>query len=217
MLRTCRIAALAAVLIVFIASFSHAQDPPPKIGPFVVDLHGTVPRFPESEQLALSRAMLLDELPGVGLGLHGGVHVYPFRVKAVTFGFGVDATFAQASQSAPQRSESVFGRAATERFTHIAPEISFNFGTGNGWSYVSGGIGPGVWSVVAEGGPTLAANSERLKTINYGGGARWFLRRHLAFSIDVRFYAINPSTPANGLPGGPRETLLFIGAGISVN
>ena len=34
--------------------------------------------------------------------------------------------------------------------------------------------------------------SARLKTINYGGGARWFAKAHVAFSFDVRFYAINP-------------------------
>ena len=211
MLRVLRIAAFAA-LAAAVAPVAGAQDPPPKIGLIAVDLHGTIPRFPENETLALSRAMLVDELPGVGLGLHGGIHIYPFRFKAVTFGFGVDATIARAHQSAPQRSEEAFGRAATETFSHVAPEISFNFGTGDGWSYVSGGIGPGVWSVVPEGGPTLAANSERLQTINYGGGARWFIKRHLAFSVDARFYAVNPSTPADGLPGGPRETLLFVGA-----
>ena len=40
----------------------------------------------------------------------------------------------------------------------------------------------------------MAADEEPLKTINYGGGARWFTKTHLAFSFDVRFYAINPGT-----------------------
>ena len=41
--------------------------------------------------------------------------------------------------------EDVIGRPVTERFTHLAPELSFNFGTGNGWSYLSGGIGRSTW------------------------------------------------------------------------
>jgi hypothetical protein len=199
-----------------LAVTAFAQEPPPKIGPFVIDLHGTVPRFPREQPLADSRAVLLDELPGAGLGLHAGAHVYVLRIKPMTLGLGVDLTAARTHQGAPQLGDGLFGRAVTERFTHIAPEISFNFGTGDGWSYISGGIGPGVWSVEAEGGPDLDANHERLKTINYGGGARWFIKRHIAFSVDARFYAINPGTPQDPLPGGPRKTLLFMGAGLSV-
>ena len=61
-----------------------------------------------------------------------------------------------------------------------------------------------------------APDVERLKTIDYGGGARWFAKRHLAFSFDVRFYAINPSTPVNGLPPSPRTRLFVVGAGVSI-
>ena len=28
--------------------------------------------------------------------------------------------------------------------------------------------------------------------LNYGGGARWFNSPHLAFTFDIRFYAISP-------------------------
>jgi len=106
----------------------------------------------------------------------------------------------------------------TERFTSIAPQLSFNFGTGDGWSYLSGGISTSRWSVVPDGAASLPADDEALKTINYGGGARWFAKPHLAFSFDVRFYAINPGT-SNGSPSGagsPRTTMAIVGAGISV-
>ena len=55
-----------------------------------------------------------------------------------------------------------------------------------------------------------------MTTINYGGGARWFMKRHLAFSFDVRFYAIDPTTPLPNRPSGPRTTLLSFGAGMSL-
>ena len=42
------------------------------------------------------------------------------------------------------------------------------------------------------------------------------MKSHLAFSFDVRFYAINPGTEYIGLPGSPRTTLTIIGAGVSV-
>ena len=194
-----------------------AQDPPPRIGPFVVDVHGTMPRFPaDDQQLADSRGLELSELPGAGLGLHAGAHVYPLRWKAVTFGLGADLTLGRAHHAPTETAHNVFGRATTERFTHIAPQISFNFGGGNGWSYLSGGIGTSTWSVAADGAAALAPDSEHLTTINYGGGARWFMKRHLAFSFDVRFYAIDPTTPLLNRPTGPRTTLLSFGAGLSL-
>lgn len=207
--------ALAALALGPLAA--SAQDPPPRIGPFVVDLHGTIPRFPgESQPLAESHGLALRELPGTGLGIHTGATVYVFKWKAVTFGLGSDLTLARARSSRQQVAANQFSRAITERFTHVAPELSFNFGTGDGWSYLSGGIGPGIWSAVADGEPKTGADQERLQTINYGGGARWFLNRRLAFSFDVRFYAINPSTPELGRPGTPRTTLLIMGAGVSI-
>ena len=194
-----------------------AQDPTPKIGPFVIDLHASIPRFPsDNQQLADSRGLLLQELPGRGLALHAGAMVYLLKWKAVTFGLGGDLTVARAHQDPPQIQADFYGRAVTERFVHAAPEFSFNFGDGDGWSYLSGGIGPATWSVVPDGEPPQAPDTERLQTINYGGGARWFIKRHLAFSLDVRFYAINPSTPLPGRPSGPRTTLLSIGAGVSL-
>ena len=101
--------------------------------------------------------------------------------------------------------------------TTITPQLSFNFGTGNGWSYISGGLGRSTWAVTPQGQEGFAADSEQLKTISYGGGARWFMKTHLAFSFDARFYAINPGTPfVAGALGSPRTTLIVIGAGVSV-
>src|SRR6266566_1913516 len=182
---------LVLVWLLIGASRAKAQDEPPKIGPFAIDLHGTVPRFPGSDQqLADSRGLLPRELPGSGLGVHASANVYVFTWKAMTFGLGGDATMARSHNGPQPISTTVTGRAVTERFTHIAPELSFNFGTGDGWSYLSGGIGRATWSIVPDGETPSTADREHLETINYGGGARWFITPHVAFSIDVRFYAI---------------------------
>ena len=197
----------------------HAQEPPPKIGPFVVDLHATVPRFPDDPELADNRNVNLAELPGVGLGFQVGAHIYVFKWKAVTVGLGGEYAASRATQS-PQEGAADL-RKTTETFGTIAPELSLNFGTGHGWSYISGGIGVSTWSIVPEGRELSAADTERIRTVNYGGGARWFAKPHLAFSFDVRFYQIDPGSPyydASGVarPGSPRTTLLIVGAGISV-
>jgi hypothetical protein len=203
------------VLAVFRSSSARAQDPPPRIGPFVVDLHASVPRFPgDDSQLALSRGLSPAQLPGSGLGIQAGAHVYLLRVKAITFGLGAEFATGRASQM-PDASS---GLAPTEeRFTTFSPQLSLNFGNGHGWSYLSGGLGTSTWAIVAEGQPKGPADLERLKTLNYGGGARWFAKSHLAFSLDVRIYVLSPGTPY--FPpalGSPRTNLLVIGAGISV-
>jgi hypothetical protein len=204
------------VLLLSLARPVHAQEPPPPIPRFTIDLHATVPRFPsEDVSLALSRGMNLAELPGSGLGVQVGVHVYPLHLRAVTFGIGGELATGRARQTPLEGLKGV--RPSEERFTSIAPQISLNFGNGHGWSYLSGGMGQATWSLAPEGLTAYPPNSEGLKTINYGGGARWFMKSHLAFSFDVRFYGINPGTATADLyPGTPRTALLIIGAGASI-
>jgi hypothetical protein len=83
--------------------------------------------------------------------------------------------------------------------TAIAPQISFNFGTTQGWSYLSGGYGSGTVRTAASGtllGPlpataTLVRDEGRAAAVNYGGGARWFIRDHLAVGFDLRFHRLS--------------------------
>ena len=205
----------AAALVLAAAAVAAAQAPPPPIRGFVVDVRGTLPFFPSNQQLADSRGLTLAELPGVGKGLDAGAHLYLKRWKSVTIGIGGQATFGRSTASGEADGQTI-GRPVTERFTSIAPQISFNFGTGNGWSYVSGGIGTSTWSVIADGEKAVPADSQHLKTINYGGGARWFLGKHVAFHVDLRFYAVDPGAPDGPRPGGPRSTFLTLGSGVSI-
>ena len=211
---------LSLVLLQIVICFGSAtivcpQDVPQRIGPYVVDVHGTIPRFPDDLQLAESRGLNPRELPGAGLGIHAGAHVYVFTWKAITLGLGGDLTLARAHAGEKRLSTTERTRAVTERFTHVAPELSFNFGDGDGWSYISGGIGPARWSITPDDEIADSTDRDRLRTINYGGGAKWFIRERLAFSFDVRFYAIDPGTPRGSQPGSPRTTLLIMGAGVS--
>jgi hypothetical protein len=212
----------AALLVLCAASPVRAQDPPPRIGPFVIDLHASVPIFPSDDaQLAASRGMVVSELPGTGLGIEAGAHIYLLKIKAVTFGIGAQFAASRARQtplaSAATTTATTTPRAAEERFSTFSPQLSLNFGNGHGWSYLSGGIGVSNWALVPDGQEGFPADSESLKTLNYGGGARWFVKSHLAFSFDVRFYVISPGTAfIADAPGSPRTTLMIIGAGISL-
>jgi len=207
--------ALVSFLVLGIAASSPAQEPPPRIGPIVVDLHGTVPRFPDDDPgLAASRGLSVSELPGTGLGVQAAANLYFLHWRAITFGFGGEIALARARQEPPAAAKGL--QAVTEQFRSLDTQLSLNFGTGKGWSYLSGGIGRSNWSIVPDNLPHLFVDDQVLKTINYGGGARWFIRSHVAFSFDVRFYALNPGTPSAGNPASPRTTFLSVGAGISL-
>src|SRR5580693_5325258 len=79
---------LAAVICVAADRAADAQEPPPPISRFVVDLHGVVPMFPGDPQTAASRGLGSDTLPGSGLGLTAGGHLYFAKLLAVTVGVG---------------------------------------------------------------------------------------------------------------------------------
>jgi len=210
-------AGVSLVLVLSVSAIpARAQEPPPPIPLFVVDVQGNVPRFPQDPILAHSRDISLTELPGAGLGGQLGVHVYFFRFKAMTVGVGGQTIVARAKQTPPTDVQNQI-KAVTEKFRSLSGQISLNFGSGTGWSYLSGGIGRTNWSIVPEGRKLLPGDEEVLKTINYGGGARWFAKSHLAFSFDVRLYAINPGVASlPGHIGSPRTTFMVIGAGVSL-
>jgi hypothetical protein len=196
-----------------------AQDPPPPIPWVVVDLHGTIPRFPsDNPELALSRNMSLAELPGTGLGAQIGLHLYPLHTRIVTVGLGGELAIGRARQTPLSDAIGTDGkplRGSEERITSLSPQLSLNFGNGSGWSYLSAGLGQTTWLLATDDLGDYPPNSDKLKTFNYGGGARWFIKPHLAFSFDVRFYVISPGF-AYIFAGTPRTTLLIIGAGISL-
>ncbi len=203
---------LCSVLIVLGSGpQARAQDPPPAIGPVVVDLRGILPKFTEDLALAQSRGLASSDLPGRGIGIEAGAHVYPLGLGVATVGLGGQITLVRSGSAAKEPSPAV-----TARFTALASQISLNFGTGDGWSYISGGFGASRWSIVPEGGEPRVADEAWVRTFDYGGGARWFRKPHVAFHIDVRVHAIDPGPVQVQLRRSPRTNLLIIGAGISI-
>jgi hypothetical protein len=214
----CRLHAVGFVgfCVVAAASSAFAQPPSTRIGPFVIDIRGTIPRFPTDATVAESRGLNVNDLPGTGIGVAIGAHLYLLKWRAITLGIGGEFMTSRAHSSESVVNGQVYARAVTERLTSLAPQLSFNFGSAKGWSYLSGGIARSTWSIVPDGLEPTPGDEEKLKTINYGGGARWFAKKHLAFTFDVRFYAVNPGTPQLGFPGTPRTTLFVGAAGVAI-
>lgn len=182
---------------------------------FAVDARGVLPRFKQDAAIATGIGVSSASLPTRGLGLAVGAHWYPMHVGLVTFGVGGELVLARASRTlAPATAGAEPVPTVKTAFSSLSPQVSFNFGKQNGWSYISGGIGRSTYTSEREDAP-LPDPGGGSKTINYGGGARWFAKKHLALSVDLRFYAINPTEASGGRPALPRMKLTMLSAGAS--
>jgi len=212
--------ALSVVAIFCVQERVYGQESTAPIPRIVVDLHGIVPVFPnDNAQLASSRfvnnpgrPLAVGELPGAGFGGRIGVNVYLFKWKVITVGVGGEVLSARSSSTPPDETQGFVP--VNERLTSAAGQVSFNFGSAHGWSYLSGGIGRSQWSILPAGQTPTSSDTETLPTANYGGGAHWSIKRHLGFSLDVRLYEIQPGSPTAVTNSSPRTRLLVFGAGV---
>ena len=203
----------ASALLLTTPAAATAQEAEP-IGPFVVDVRGSLPQYDQNEQLAANEDLLPSQLPSRGLGIDVGGHLYPVRWRWITLGVGI-RLLASAGDRAPSKNDPVAdGPTVRTTFITASPQLSFNFGSREGWSYVSGGLGSSQLAISTESGQD-DGSQRRARTINYGGGARWFIKRHLAFTLDFRFYSIRALPATETEPGTSRIKLVAFNAGIS--
>jgi hypothetical protein len=192
LIRSGRLAIWLALAGVFAGSRVGAQSltPGPPGPHFVVDLRGTSSAIPTSSGL-YPTIREGGSVPARGFGYDVGGHVYLFNLGPARLGLGANLI-------------GVRGTAADANATMriVAPQVSFNFGTSDGWSYVSFGAGPVRVNAEATASSTA---------INGGGGARWFLKRHIAVGFDVRLHKIG----ADGATMGA-STIFSASVGLSV-
>jgi hypothetical protein len=204
--------AIAALLM---STPAAAQSSPPTTpGPYVIDIRAPMSGLPSTSGFhPVLPANTLVPKRGFGLGVGG--HVYVARLGVSRVGVGVDVlgvrgtavTPATPSTSATSTSTSSSSGASFSTagqidvamtMTAVAPQVSFNFGTREGWSYLSGGYGvaqirteaTGEQESPLTGRTTLVRDDGRRASINYGGGARWFIRDRVAVGFDLRFHRI---------------------------
>jgi opacity protein-like surface antigen len=203
---------ILAVLTVF-GSSAFAQPSEP-IGRFVGDAHGLTIAFPHDAVTAGARGLESSSLPARGAGFDLGAHVYLWRTRLVTLGAGATLLWSRQTQTPETAAGASPQPSVTTKMGAFSPQVSLNFGTGRGWSYISGGIGNASISISRSDMP--AEDSQTARSLNYGAGARWFFSRHLAFSFDIRFYSVDGKQPAGGSLGFSKKTYFAAGAGISV-
>jgi hypothetical protein len=106
------------------------------------------------------------------------------------------------------------GPTVEARLSSLAPQLSLNFGRKDGWSYISGGVGSADLTVERADRPV--GDGSRVRTINYGAGARWFTNKHLAVSVDLRFYSVGAQAATSTRPAYPKSTMMVISGGIAL-
>lgn len=184
-------------------------------GPFAVDVRGAFSSVGRSEDLSRPRGLQAGELPKTVLGLDVGAHGYPIRGR-VTLGVGASLLLIGGTQTPGVPEPGAVNppvTAGTFRVTGLVPQVSLNFGSSRGWSYVGAGLGLSRLKVGRA--ESALENSPQLLTINIGGGARWFVREHVAFTFDARYYRISARELEAGYIGNPTVAMFVLGAGLS--
>ncbi|HSC26560.1 MAG TPA: hypothetical protein VLD67_04760, partial [Vicinamibacterales bacterium] len=178
------------------------------------DVRLALPRFSEDVDVASAIGVSSLNLPTRGLGLSIGAHWYPLRGRVVTLGLGGEILVSRGRDTLEAVEEGgPPGPTVVTRFSSVSPQLSLNFGSSEGWSYLTGGIGWAGFTTEREDMPV--AEGERVRAFNYGGGARWFAKKHLAFAVDLRFYAMGAQAAAPGRPGYGAQTRMVISAGMA--
>jgi len=201
-----------------------AQDPSDRLPWIVVDAHAATVGLPQAEGW-VPVMPANTSLPGRNWGIAPGATLYPFRLGRVTLGIGASLIAGKGTAETVVVTGS--GQTAVSNTTAIVhtgitsllPQVSINFGRKLGWSYISAGIGRSKVTSRSEAvGSTLAQVVPEAwnQSLNFGGGARWFMKPHLGAGFDVRFVKLSSRSPTDLLPSAKRTQLWNISAGISI-
>jgi hypothetical protein len=203
-------AIVATVVLAAGPAAAQTASPP---GPWVLDIRGVTSPVPTDA--AFYPPLATAFVPSRGFGVDVGAHLYLFNLGLSRIGFGANLVGLRASAVAPvQVADGEASASTPQRVTlnmwMVAPQVSANFGSRDGWSYLSAGIGP--TSVDTKTANVLPGRQEsgRLRSVNFGGGARWFIKPRLAFGFDLRAHQIAAGSVT------PKTTVFAVSAGLSV-
>ena len=224
-----RVAVVGMLWISACVSMSAQTPSPDRPGPYVIDVRGATLSLPDAAAFfpSLPRS---TAIPSQGYGIDAGAHIYLLQLGPARLGIGgmflrVRGTAASSavSSTGSTASSAVTTPAVATLVTTVSPQLSVNFGSKAGWSYLSAGVGrteittrSGAFTDTATQGQVVQArllDSGALSNINFGGGARWFAKSHLAFSFDVRFHMLGAGGETTATPG---STLVAVSAGLSL-
>jgi len=210
---------IVCALLVCLASAAPAaaqQDQP--IGRFVADFRGVYSRSKVEPSIASDLGVESNNLPARSWGAAAGAHIYFWHTKHVTFGVGGETVWTHGSRTSETTNAggtTTPGPTVRRHFMTVVPELSLNFGHRNGWSYISGGMF-GTSTLYVDRADAPAMNVPRRSTLSYGGGARWFTNKRIAFAVDFHWYSVAEMPATATAVFEPRTTLLVLSGGIAI-
>jgi hypothetical protein len=210
----------AVLLLVMAAAVPCAAQTKEGLPKFVVDVQGAFAGLPAHEGW-VPVVPPNTPLPGHGFGIGGGAHVYLFKFGLATIGAGASVLGARKAEDPLLDAKGVATTpAVTTQVLSLHPQLSINFGHKQGWSYISFGYGvTKVTSTSTAFGTAPAGTAPDMwnPALNFGGGARWFMKPHLAGSFDVRFTKLSSREPTAEWPTfALRQQLVSFLVGISI-
>ncbi len=214
------------LLALLVCAPAAAQAPKEGLPRFAADLHGAWVGLPTAEGWI---PVVTEDtvVPGRALGVSGGATVYLFKLGAMTFGVGVqlargkgtgEPPVVETAPGAPPPPAPTTPNVTTQ-VTNVMPHVSMNFGHKFGWSYLSAGYGrTKVSSSTSDVGtvPGVIIPESWNPALNFGGGAKWFMKRHLGASFDVRFTKLGSRAATDVLPSAKRTQFITMSVGISI-
>ena len=216
---------LIAVFLAVTPQPTEAQPARERIGRFVVDARVTSAGLPGDPGWTPLNLPTDTETPSRAPGLDLAAHVYVLRFKSMALGVGASWDIARGRTAPPDLPSgtpepAVRPPEVTTRVTSFAPQVSLNFGHSLGWSYIGGGLGltrvESSAQAVTGTVQYVPVDSGWTKTINYGGGARWFVNDHIGVGFDLRWYRLSIVEPSATSPGASRASLLTAAVGVSL-
>ena len=216
----------AFVLLFLLASEAATAQTRERLPWFAVDLHAASVGLPTAEGWIPVPVLGDTPLPGRGLGLSGAATVYPLKLGIATFGVGLAISAGKGTGDALEITTGSGSTAVTTvtpifrtQALNIIPQLSINFGHKLGWSYLSAGIGTTRIGASADATPTLprvTLPDTWNQALNFGGGARWFMKPRLGASFDVRFIKLGSRAASGEIPSAKRTQMITFSAGISI-
>jgi hypothetical protein len=216
---------LAVVFVALLTAVPAAAQSSDRLPWFAVDLHAATVGLPQAEGW-VPPVPPDTQLPGRNWGVGAGATVYPFRLGFVTFGLGASILTAKGSSESLTITTGSGATASTRvtpvvrtGITNLSPQISINFGGRRGWSYLSAGLGRSKVtsrSDAVDTIPGVATSDAWNQAINFGGGAKWFMKPRLGASFDVRFVKLESRSATGALASAKRTQLWNISVGISL-
>ena len=213
---------MVALVLLLASSKALAQEREP-LPWFVIDLHAASVGLPTAE--GWIPAVSGDTpIPDRAWGPALAATVYPIRAGIVTFGFGAAFSTAQGKSDSLEIIEGSGATATTRitptvrsRVTNLIPQVSINFGHKLGWSYLSAGVGrTKVDSRADYVGAQVIVPAIWSQALNFGGGARWFMKPRLGAGFDVRFVKLGSRGSTPTVPSARRTQMITFSAGITI-